>query len=322
MSATLYTSLEGLPPQIKKSVLVIGNFDGVHIGHQQVIADARAIAENSGENVALGVMMFDPHPRRYFAPDTPAFRLTKIETRQRLLGALGVDFILALPFDEALASCPAEDFISDMLCQKLAIRAVAVGQDFRFGHKRKGTTAMLTQFAAIHGFRVAITEAVMQNNEGEEGEPYSSSAIRQHLQDGKPDAAAALLGRGWAIEGVIETGDKRGRTIGFATINMALADYLHPQFGVYAVRAHLLDGAHKGQSFMGVANLGMRPTFDTPAPRLESHLFNFDDDIYGDTASVELLHFMRAEQKFASLDALQTQIAKDATSARNYFAGI
>jgi riboflavin kinase/FMN adenylyltransferase len=307
----LYRSLADLPATAQHSVLAIGNFDGVHLGHQQVIADARALAE--AKDVPLGVMLFDPHPQQFFAPDAPPFRLTRLVTRAALLADLGVDFTLALPFDAAMAACEAEDFIADILVDKLDVSAVCVGYDFCFGKGRKGNFAMLRDVGGEMGFETFATEAVLQPDSTS---PFSSSAIRNFLRDGEPEKAAALIGHAFAIEAEVQTGDRRGHTIGFATANMPLDDYVLPKFGVYAVRAHVLDGAFAGQELSGVANLGLRPTVGTDKPRLESHFFDFDGDLYGASLRVALIHFIRPEQKFDGLDALKAQITKDSDKAR------
>ena len=308
---TLYRSLADLPADGQGAVLAIGNFDGVHLGHQQVIADASALAEAKG--VPLGVMLFDPHPQQFFAPDAPPFRLTRLATRAALLAGLGVDFTLALPFDAAMAACEAEDFITDILVGKLNVSAVCVGYDFCFGKGRKGNFAMLRDVGGEMGFETFATEAVLQPDTTN---PFSSSAIRNFLRDGEPEKAAALMGHAFAVEAEVQTGDRRGRTIGFATANMPLDDYVLPKFGVYAVRADILDGDFAGQALRGVANLGLRPTVGTDKPRLESHFFDFDGDLYGANLRVSLLHFIRPEQKFDGLDALKAQIAKDSDKAR------
>ena len=260
---TLYRSLADLPETAQGAVLAIGNFDGVHLGHQQVIADARALAE--AKDAPLGVMLFDPHPQQFFAPDTPPFRLTRLVTRAALLADLGVDFTLALPFDAAMAACEAEDFITDILVGKLNVSAVCVGYDFCFGKGRKGNFAMLRDVGGEMGFETFATEAVLQPDSTN---PFSSSAIRNFLRDGEPEKAAALMGHAFAIEAEVQTGDRRGHTIGFATANMPLDDYVLPKFGVYAVRADILDGDFAGQALRGVANLGLRPTVGTDKPRL------------------------------------------------------
>lgn len=308
---SLYRSLSDLPETTRGAVLAIGNFDGVHLGHQQVIADARALA--AAKNAPLGVMLFDPHPQQFFAPDAPPFRLTRLVTRAALLADLGVDFTLALPFDATMAACEAEDFISDILLAQLGVSAVCVGYDFCFGKGRRGNFAMLKDIGGEMGFETFATEAVLQPNSTS---PFSSSAIRNFLRDGDPEQAAQLMGHAFAIEAEVQKGDQRGRTIGFATANMPLHDYVLPKFGVYAVSAEVLDGAFAGQTLKGVANLGMRPTVGTDKPRLESHFFDFEGDLYGANLRVSLLHFIRPEQKFDGLDALKAQISMDSDQAR------
>lgn len=308
---SLYRSLSDLPETTRGAVLAIGNFDGVHLGHQQVIADARALA--AAKNAPLGVMLFDPHPQQFFAPDAPPFRLTRLVTRAALLADLGVDFTLALPFDATMAACEAEGFISDILLAQLGVSAVCVGYDFCFGKGRRGNFAMLQDIGGEMGFETFATEAVLQPNSTS---PFSSSAIRNFLRDGDPEQAAQLMGHAFAIEAEVQKGDQRGRTIGFATANMPLHDYVLPKFGVYAVSAEVLDGAFAGQTLKGVANLGMRPTVGTDKPRLESHFFDFEGDLYGANLRVSLLHFIRPEQKFDGLDALKAQISMDSDQAR------
>ena len=308
---SLYRSLSDLPETTRGAVLAIGNFDGVHLGHQQVIADARALA--AAKNAPLGVMLFDPHPQQFFAPDAPPFRLTRLVTRAALLADLGVDFTLALPFDATMAACEAEDFISDILLAQLGVSAVCVGYDFCFGKGRRGNFAMLKDIGGEMGFETFATEAVLQPNSTS---PFSSSAIRNFLRDGDPEQAAQMMGHAFAIEAEVQKGDQRGRTIGFATANMPLHDYVLPKFGVYAVSAEVLDGAFAGQTLKGVANLGMRPTVGTDKPRLESHFFDFEGDLYGANLRVSLLHFIRPEQKFDGLDALKAQISMDSDQAR------
>ena len=308
---SLYRSLSDLPETTRGAVLAIGNFDGVHFGHQQVIADARALA--AAKNAPLGLMLFDPHPQQFFAPEAPPFRLTRLVTRAALLADLGVDFTLALPFDATMAACEAEDFISDILLAQLGVSAVCVGYDFCFGKGRRGNFAMLQNIGGEMGFETFATEAVLQPNSTS---PFSSSAIRNFLRDGDPEQAAQLMGHAFAIEAEVQKGDQRGRTIGFATANMPLHDYVLPKFGVYAVSAEVLDGAFAGQTLKGVANLGMRPTVGTDKPRLESHFFDFEGDLYGANLRVSLLHFIRPEQKFDGLDALKAQISMDIDQAR------
>ncbi len=309
----LYKNVNALDPIDKGAVVAIGNFDGVHLGHQSIIKSARTYADDKKTN--LGIMLFDPHPRAYFSPDAPPFRLSRIETRLRLFADLGVDFVLALDFDQAMASLSAQDFITRILYDALRISGLSVGFNFRFGKGRTGTVDILQAAGKTYNFEcfsgVAVTDAA--------GNPYSSSAIRAYLRAGDMEQAHTALGRAWTIEGIVAKGDQRGHTIGFATANIELGDYLHPAFGVYTIRAHIIG---RDLYKFGVANIGIRPTVGTPAPRLEAHLFDFNDDIYGETLHIELLKFIRPEQKFDGLESLRAQIAKDSDAARAYLAGL
>lgn len=308
----VFETYQDIPKDARGSVLVIGNFDGVHRGHAKVISGAREIAK--GLVAPLGVMAFEPHPREFFAPDAPAFRLTMPETRARLLERHGVDLVFTLPFTAELAGKEAKDFVTDVLVTGLGVAHVVVGYDFCFGKGRKGDTSLLRDMGAEHGVGVTIVEPVKSG-----GEAYSSTRIRDALRDGKPEVAAALLGHWWTIEGEVTKGDQRGRTIGFPTANVALGRYLHPAFGVYAVKIEILTGAHAG-TYDGVANLGRRPTFDKKDVLLESFIFDFEGDLYGAELAVSLINFLRPEQKFDGLDALKAQIAKDSEAAREVLA--
>ncbi len=299
-----------LPESAKGAVIVIGNFDGVHRGHAVVISEAKQKA--SDLSAPLGVMSFEPHPREFFAPDAPPFRLTTNTTRARLLEGHGVDILYQLPFNAALAGKPAEDFVRDVLHKGLGARHVVVGYDFCFGKGRKGDAQLLRQMGDALGFGVTIVEPVTPVNESD---VYSSTRIRDALREGRPDDAAQLLGHWWTVEGVVQPGDQRGRTIGFPTANLTLGRYLHPAYGVYAALATVYDGPHKG-IYNGVANLGRRPTFDAKDVLLETFLFDFDGDLYGADMGVSLLTFLRPEMKFGGLDELKAQIANDTNAAR------
>lgn len=302
----LFRHFAELPSAVRGGVVALGNFDGVHLGHQAVIGAALELAKELG--APAGVMTFEPHPRSVFVPDQPPFRLTPFRIKARLIEALSVDFLLMQHFDKAFAAHTAEDFIDEVLIKGLGARGVVVGYDFCFGKGRVGSVEMLrgrTEFQTI----------AIDAQTGPDGQVYSSNLIRQSLLDGKPDMAARLLGRPWEIEGRVETGDQRGRTIGFPTANLHLADYMRPVKGVYAVRA----GIDHGSDTIwhdGVANLGSRPTFDKQDVILEAHLFNFDGDIYGRHLRVALAGYIRAERKFDGLPALKAQIAEDCDTAR------
>src|SRR5579859_6692405 len=295
-----------LPDAVRGGVVALGNFDGVHRGHQAVIGKALELAKGWG--VPAGVMTFEPHPRSVFTPDQPPFRLTPFRIKARLIEALSVDFLLMQHFDKAFATHTAEEFIRQVLIEGLGVRAVVVGYDFCFGKARSGNVALLR---GQSGFETIAIDA----QGAADGQAFSSNMIRQALQDGRPDLAAEILGRPWEIEGRVETGDQRGRTIGFPTANLHLADYMRPAIGVYAVRA----GIDRGEETVwlnGVANLGRRPTFDKQDVILEAHLFDFDGDLYGRHLRVALTGYIRAERKFDGLPALKAQIAEDCETAR------
>lgn len=295
-------------PLLRGAVFALGNFDGVHLGHQQVIAAAKAKADEMG--VPLGVLVFEPHPRQFFFPDQPFFRLTPFRSKARLLEKLGVDILAALPFDEAMSKREAPDFVLDVLVNGLQVSHVAVGYDFRFGKGRGGDAAVLGYMGDEEGFGVTVVDEV-----GDGADAYSSTRIRELLGAGDPRGAARLLGHPWSVETHIITGDQRGRTIGFPTANLPLEDHVHPAFGVYAVRVEIEEGPHKGV-YDGVANLGRRPTFDKADVMLEAHIFDFAGDIYGVHAAVSFIDFIRPERKFDGLDSLKAQIAADSAKAR------
>lgn len=296
-----------LPDAVRGGVVALGNFDGVHRGHQAVIGKALDLARSWG--VPGGVMTFEPHPRSVFIPDQPPFRLTPFRIKARLIEALSADFLLMQHFDKSFASHTAEDFIRQVLIEGLGARAVVVGHDFCFGKGRAGNVGVLRAQKEFETIAVEVQG-------GEDGQAFSSNMIRQALLDAKPERAAQILGRPWEIEGRVETGDQRGRTIGFPTANLHLADYLRPASGVYAVRA----GIDQGSETIwhdGVANLGNRPTFATQDVILEAHLFDFDGDLYGRHLRVALAGYIRPERKFDGLPALKAQIAQDCDTARS-----
>jgi len=295
-----------LPAAIRGGVVALGNFDGVHLGHQAVIGAALARAREL--KVPAGVMTFEPHPRQVFVPDCEPFRLTPFRIKARLIEELGVDFLVMQHFDREFAGQTAQSFIDRVLIEGLGAVGVVVGYDFCFGQGRGGDVAMLE---AHGGFSVAAIGRQVT----ESGQTYASKLIRQALQEAHPALAASLLGRAWEIEGRVEQGDQRGRLIGFPTANIHLADYLRPAIGVYAVRAGIDHGGATSWHD-GVANLGRRPTFDKRDLLLEAHLFDFDGDLYGRHLRVALHQFIRPERKFDGLDALKAQIALDSQTAR------
>ncbi|WP_305190978.1 bifunctional riboflavin kinase/FAD synthetase [Reyranella sp.] len=296
------------PAAWKGGVVALGNFDGVHRGHQALIADAGREAKPLGAPVVA--LTFEPHPRGFFVPDTGPFRLTLPPAKLRLLAQYGVQAVLAQHFDAEFAALSADAFIDDVLLKGLGARHVVCGYDFTFGARRGGNVEFLRQGGALRGIGVTVLEPVMR-----EGEIYSSTRIREALRAGMAKEAAELLGHPWEIEGVVELGDQRGRTIGFPTANVALGEHLRPRFGVYAVRA-LVDGKWRD----AVANLGRRPTFGKLQENFEVHLFDFSGDLYGRTLRVALVDFIRPEMKFAGLDQLKAQIAADGEAARRILA--
>ena len=297
----IFRHYEQVPESARGATVAIGNFDGVHKGHQALLQHARALGGK------LGVLVFEPHPQEFFRPDTPRFRLTPFRAKARLLEQHGVSLLFALHFDADFASLSADEFITRVLVQGLGVRHVIVGEDFCFGKGRKGNLALLQQRGAELGFDVTTFELV-----GEGGaSKISSTSIREALRDGKPDVAAALLGHPWTVEGRVEGGDRRGRTIGFPTANVSLEGYLEPALGVYAVRVEV-----GGRKYGGVANFGRRPTFDKKDVLLEVHIFDFEGDIYGQPIVVSFISFLRPEMKFPGLDALKAQIARDSDAAR------
>ncbi|MCD1626099.1 bifunctional riboflavin kinase/FAD synthetase [Seohaeicola saemankumensis] len=292
----------------------IGNFDGVHLGHRSVIDMARAAGEQIG--APLGVMTFEPHPRQYFAPDAPPFRLMGREARAHRLEKLGVDKLYELNFNAAMSSLTPRDFAQRVIADGLGLRHIVIGADFCFGKGRAGTAQHLVDFGAEMGFGVTIAKLLAGH-----GGAVSSTAIRNALTDGKPRDAAAMLGHWHRIEGRVITGDQRGRELGYPTANMSI-DGLHPpKFGVYAVLVDVLEGPHKG-SYPGAASIGVRPMFGVNTPNLETFLFDFKGDLYGVPLSVGLVDFLRPEEKFDSLDALITQMDADCARARTILAAL
>ena len=301
------------PPGARGGAVALGNFDGVHRGHQALLAHTAEHARALG--APLVVLTFEPHPPRFFVPDTGPFRLTLPPAKERLLAEAGVQAVLAQRFDEAFAALSADTFVEEVLLAGLGARHVVCGYDFTFGARRGGNVERLRQMGEERKFGVSVLAPVMH-----EGEIYSSTRIREALRAGWPSEAAELLGRPWEIEGIVEQGDRRGRTIGFPTANVALGEHLRPRFGVYAVRV-LIEG-EAGTRWRGaVANLGRRPTVGKLQENFEVHLFDFEGDLYGKTLRVALVDFIRPEMKFAGLDQLKAQIATDAAAARTILAG-
>lgn len=299
-----------VPPEHRGASVAMGNFDGVHRGHSAVIALARR------PDAPLGVVTFEPHPRAFFAPDAPPFRLMNSGARAHRLEKLGVAALYELPFDAALAGLAAEDFAAQVLHAGLGVRHVVVGADFRFGRGREGTAGDLVRFGAALGFDVTVADLVAEG-----GVEISSTAIRAALAEGRPREAAAMLGHWHRIEGPVIHGEKRGRTLGYPTANLDLTGLHLPRFGVYAVTVDVLDGPHRG-TYGGATSLGVRPMFGVNAPNLETFLFDFAGDLYGTTLSVALVEFLRPELAFDGIDALMTQMAADCAEARAILAAL
>jgi riboflavin kinase / FMN adenylyltransferase len=285
--------------------LALGNFDGVHAGHLAVLRSTIDLASAHGIDAAVAV--FDPHPRRFFQPDSPPFRLMDDTQQANALRATGFARLHVLPFNHGVSQMMPREFAEVILRGWANAKHVVVGADFEFGKNRSGDVASLKGIGEQLGF---VATGVALKADGTE--KISSSQIRQHLASGEIENANRLLGRRWAVRGVVEQGEQRGRTIGFPTANISLGDYCRPRFGVYAVRVRINDSVVDG-----VANLGVRPTVNGTVERLEVHIFDFADDIYGETVEVEFEAFLRPEQKFNGLDALKAQIAEDARTARS-----
>jgi len=302
--------IRGLDGGARGASVALGNFDGVHLGHRALLRAAReAVAE-----APLGVVTFEPHPRRFFQPDAPPFRLTTAAERARILAGLGVDLLAELPFDARLAAMAPEAFAAEVLADGLGLAHVAVGEDFRFGHRRAGDAALLRRLGAAHGFGVTILHPVS----GAEG-VQSSTAVRVLVEQGRMEAAAVALGRWHTVSGVVREGDRRGRELGFPTANLDFGEQLAPRFGVYAARVTVHDGAHAG-THDGVASIGVRPQFGVNAPNFEVHLFDFAGDLYGAEISAGLVAFLRAEARFDSVEALVAQMTADCDAARRALA--
>jgi riboflavin kinase/FMN adenylyltransferase len=296
-----------LPASDRGAAVAMGSFDGVHRGHQQVIALATEAGRRLGAPV--GVITFDPHPRAYFRPDEPTFRLMKPDQQARALEALGVETLYVLPWNAELAEMTDREFAARVLHEGLGARHVAVGFDNSFGKGRTGSPESMRAYGEELGFGVSVAEPVSDGS----GEKFSSTAVRDALREGRPEEAARILGRPFAIEGVVQRGRQLGRKLGFPTANVDLADYVVPRFGVYATRTRLQDG----RRVPGVANIGVNPTVEgITKPLLEVWLFDFDEDLYDQVIETDLIAFLRPEEKFAGLEAMTEQVMKDAQQAR------
>jgi len=299
----------GIPDDLKGSIVALGNFDGFHLGHQAVVG--RAIQRGFHERRPAIVATFDPHPVRFFKPELPPFRLTTLDQREALFAHAGADAMLVFEFGEELRSTSAEDFVTRLLGERIGAAGVVTGDDFTFGKMRGGNVDLLRNVGAAHGIVAEAVAPVLLD-----GERISSGRIREALQTGDTATATRLLSRDLAIQGVVQAGDRRGRELGYPTANMELGDYLRPRYGIYAVRVTLEDGSEHP----GVASLGVRPTFDPPKELLETHLLDFDGDLYGRKLEVALHAFIRDEKKFGDIDDLVAHMREDEAQARHLLA--
>ncbi|CAN5335025.1 bifunctional riboflavin kinase/FAD synthetase [soil metagenome] len=300
---------EAMPAHLRGGIVALGNFDGFHLGHQAVVGHAVETAARDDRPVIVAT--FDPHPARFFRPDTPPFRLTSLDQRERLFAAAGAHAMLVFRFDDALAATSAEDFVR-LLVEHMGAVCVVTCTDFTFGKARGGSVATLSDLGTTMGFAVRAVDPVMDA----EGLVVSSSRIRKALTDGDCTTATRLLTRPFAVEGVVMHGDKVGRELGFPTANVDMGPYLRPAYGVYAIRGRLADG----RVVDGAANLGIRPQFEPPKELLEPYFFDFSGDLYGQLVEVQLIERIRGEAKFDGLDALKDQIARDCETARHILA--
>lgn len=293
-----------IPSALRRGVVAIGNFDGVHIGHQALLAEARTIAQKHA--CPFVALTFDPHPRRYFRPDTPPFLLTPPEIKGERLGQAGADGVVIMPFNAATAALSPAAFIADILQTRLDARQIVVGDDFHFGHDRAGSAQTIIDAG------IPVTTTPLLNDHT--GNPYSSTRVRASLQEGHLDDASHLLGWPWEMRGVVIDGDKRGRTLGYPTANIKLVDTLVPAHGVYAASVQI-----PGETTwrMAAISLGHRPMFAVHDVLLEVYILDWSGDLYGQTLRVRPAQKLRAEMKFPDLAALVTQIGLDVGRARD-----
>jgi riboflavin kinase / FMN adenylyltransferase len=299
----IFADYRGLPASARGASVALGNFDGLHAGHRAVMDAARKAGQGK-----LSVATFEPPPRAYFRPNDPPFRILRPERRNNLILAEGADTVFELPFNGEMAAMTDEAFVRQVLVEGLGVSNVAVGFDFRFGRGRMGNVARLSSLGRALGFGVSVVEEVL-----EFGAKASSTAIRQALMAGEPEVAAEILGDWWIADGIVESGEKNGRTFGFPTANIHLNDLIHPRHGVYAVRTRV----DREQDWRdGVANFGRTPTTGLRDPLLETFIFDYDQDIYGKWLEVQLVSYLRPELKFDSVDDMITQMHKDAAESR------
>ena len=288
--------------------LAIGNFDGVHLGHQKIIT--KLVSEASQDKKSSAILSFNPHPRQFFSKNLDRYQIIGLKKKQQLLKDLGVTDLFYMHFDQSIANLSPSDFINKIIVQKLRVKKLIVGYDFRFGKNREGDTLLLKDHAAIHGFGLEIIEPI-QNEFNQE--VYSSTAIREAIRVGDVKKAKSMLGYSWTMEGEVINGDRVARGLGFPTANLSPHEQIYPLKGVYIVQILLNDKIIKG-----IANFGERPTVKGTKLLLEVHLFDFDEDIYGKQLTVEFLTFIRGEKKFSNFALLAEQIKKDIQVAKDY----
>ena len=298
-----------VPEAFRGAVIALGNFDGFHLGHQAVVS--RAIALGFHMRRPVIVATFDPHPVRHFRPGVPPFRLTTLDQRQELFAHAGADAMLVFRFGAELASMDAEEFVAEVLVKRIGAAGVVTGDDFSFGKGRSGDVTLLKRLGESHGMAVEAATQVLID-----GRRVSSGWVREALEAGDTGTATRLLTRDFAVEGVVERGDARGRHLGYPTANLRLSDYQRPKYGIYAVRVRLDDG----REVPGVASFGVRPTFEPPVELLEAHLFDFDGDLYGRTIEVALHGYIREERKFEDIETLVEHMRQDEAAARGLLA--
>jgi riboflavin kinase/FMN adenylyltransferase len=304
------------PADLRGAILALGNFDGFHRGHQAVVGEAIAWARTEGRPAIAAT--FDPHPMRFFRPDSEPFRLTTLDQREALFAAAGADAMLVFHFGAEFAALGAESFVADILAGHLGAAGVVTGEDFTFGKSRSGDPAKINLLGAPFGL-TARTVAAVTDDDG----PVSSTRIRSALRAGDCETAARLLTRPFAIRGTVQHGDKLGRTIGFPTANLPLGTYVRARYGIYAVSARVLSGPlADGRTLHGAANLGVRPTFDPPKELLEPYFFDFSGDLYGQEIEVFFHHFLRPEEKFGNVDDLVGQMRRDCDEARKLLSAL
>jgi riboflavin kinase/FMN adenylyltransferase len=309
----VFRGYEHLPHELRGAALAIGNFDGVHRGHQALITRARERAHASarqGATPLAGAMVFEPHPREFFHPERPHFRLTSLERKLMLLNRYGLDLTIVVPFDERLASLDPDSFIEQVLVAGLGVRHVVIGYDFFFGKGRGGSAEHMQRRGAELGFGVSVIPPV-----AEDGEVLSSSAIRAEIAQGDVAGAARMLGHWWCVDGEVVGGAKRGTGMGFPTANIVLPRTTPLAYGIYAVFVDSPDGRHEGAAY-----LGTRPTFDNGPPVLEVFLFDFDGNLYGKRIEVSFVDFIRPDRRFEGMDALVVQMTQDCEKARQMLA--